>query len=59
MKTIQIVLDNGFYTQRIRRHGGRSGIVPPWPSEVLLNEEDGMKAQCAVNLHNVVTVSQR
>ena len=29
------------------------------PSEVPLNEEDGMKAPCAVNLHNAVTVSQR
>ncbi len=29
------------------------------PSEVLLDEEDGMKAPCVVNLHNVVTVSQR
>ena len=28
------------------------------PSEVLLGEEDGMKAVCAVNLHNPVTVSQ-
>lgn len=28
------------------------------PSEVILNEEDGMKAPCAVNLHNPVTVSQ-
>lgn len=28
------------------------------PSEVLLNEEDGMKAPCAVNLHNLVTVAQ-
>lgn len=28
------------------------------PSEVILNEEDGMKAPCAVNLHNAVTVSQ-
>ena len=28
------------------------------PSEVQLNEEDGMKAPCAVNLHNPVTVSQ-
>jgi mRNA-degrading endonuclease toxin of MazEF toxin-antitoxin module len=27
-------------------------------SEVALNEEDGMKAPCAVNLHNLVTVSQ-
>jgi mRNA interferase MazF len=29
------------------------------PSEVLLNEEDGVKAPCAVNLHNAVTVSQQ
>jgi mRNA interferase MazF len=29
------------------------------PSEVVLNEEDGMKSPCAVNLHNVVTVSQQ
>ena len=28
------------------------------PSEVVLNEDDGMKASCAVNLHNAVTVSQ-
>lgn len=28
------------------------------PSEVVLDEEDGMKARCAVNLHNVLTVSQ-
>jgi len=28
------------------------------PSEVALNEEDGMKASCAVNLHNTVTVSK-
>jgi mRNA interferase MazF len=28
------------------------------PSEVLLDQEDGMKAPCAVNLHNIVTVSQ-
>lgn len=28
------------------------------PSEVVLTEEDGMKKPCAVNLHNVVTVSQ-
>ena len=28
------------------------------PSEVLLGEEDGMKSACAVNLHNLVTVSQ-
>ena len=29
------------------------------PSEVRLDEEDGMKSPCAVNLHNTVTVSQR
>jgi mRNA interferase MazF len=29
------------------------------PSEVRLNEEDGMKMICAVNLHNAVTVSQQ
>lgn len=28
------------------------------PSEVVLGVEDGMKARCAVNLHNTVTVSQ-
>src|ERR1035438_5194588 len=28
------------------------------PSEVVLNEEDGMKTSCAVNLHNAVTVFQ-
>lgn len=28
------------------------------PSEVVLGEADGMKAPCAVNLHNAVTVSQ-
>jgi mRNA interferase MazF len=28
------------------------------PSEVVLNEDDGMKKACAVNLHNAITVSQ-
>jgi mRNA interferase MazF len=28
------------------------------PSEVVLNEQDGMKTPCVVNLHNAVTVSQ-
>ena len=28
------------------------------PSEVLLGEDDGMKAPCAVNLHSVVTISR-
>jgi mRNA interferase MazF len=29
------------------------------PSEVVPNEENGMKSPCAVNLHNAVTVSQQ
>jgi mRNA interferase MazF len=29
------------------------------PSEVPLDEADGMKAPCAVNLHNIVTVQQQ
>ena len=29
------------------------------PSEVLLGEEDGMKAVCAVSLHNAVTIAQQ
>jgi len=28
------------------------------PSEVTLGDDDGMKAPCAVNLHNTLTVSQ-
>ena len=28
------------------------------PSEVALSEEDGMKAPCAVNLHNAATISR-
>ena len=28
------------------------------PSEVTLNCDDGMKAPCAINLHNAVTVSK-
>src|ERR1035437_6032978 len=28
------------------------------PSEVVLTQEDGLRASCAVNLHNAVTVSQ-
>ena len=28
------------------------------PSEVVLDEEDGMKAPCVVNLHNAVTISR-
>ena len=29
------------------------------PSEVVLDEADGLKTPCAANLHNVVTVSQQ
>lgn len=29
------------------------------PSEVMLDENDGMKSRCVVNLHNAVTVSQQ
>lgn len=29
------------------------------PSEVLLDEGDGMKDRCAVNMHHAVTVSQQ
>jgi mRNA interferase MazF len=29
------------------------------PSEVILDEADGMKKPCAVNLHNMVTLSQQ
>jgi mRNA interferase MazF len=28
------------------------------PSEVVLGQDDGMKAPCAVNLHNTITVRQ-
>jgi len=29
------------------------------PTEVALDEDDGMKAACAVNLHNAITVPQQ
>jgi len=29
------------------------------PSEVVLDEEDGMKNRCAVNLHHAITISQQ
>ena len=35
-----------------------SSTVRGVPSEVVLNEDDGMKTMCAVNLHNAVTVAQ-
>lgn len=35
-----------------------SSTIRGVPSEVQLDEEDGMKKPCAVNLHNVMTVSQ-
>ena len=37
---------------------GRYVAIRGVPSEVLLTEDDGMKTHCAVNLHNVVTVTQ-
>jgi mRNA interferase MazF len=36
-----------------------SSTIRSVPSEVMLNEEDGMKSPCAVNLHNAVTISQQ
>lgn len=36
-----------------------SSTIRGVPSEVILNEDDGMKAPCAVNLHNPVTLSQQ
>ncbi len=33
-----------------------SSKIRDTPSQVILNEEDGMKTPCAVNLHNVSTV---
>jgi len=35
-----------------------SSAIRGVPSEVVLDEEDGMKAPCAVNLHNSITISQ-
>ena len=35
-----------------------SSTIRSIPSEVILNEGDGMKASCAVNLHNLVTIPQ-
>ena len=35
-----------------------SSTIRGVPSEVVLDVDDGMKRQCAVNLHNSVTVSQ-
>src|ERR1700693_3262249 len=36
-----------------------SSTIRGVPSEVVLDESDGMKGRCAVNLHNAVTVSQQ
>lgn len=33
-----------------------TSMIRDVPSQVLLDEEDGMKTPCAVNLHNAVTV---
>jgi len=35
-----------------------SSTIRGVPSEVVLDENDGMKAPCAVNLHNAITVSR-
>ena len=35
-----------------------SSTIRDVPSEVTLDIDDGMKGPCAVNLHNVITVSQ-
>ena len=40
---------------RLSLHPTICGVL----SEVVLNEEDGMKGPFAVNLHNAVTVSQQ
>ena len=36
-----------------------SSTVRGVPSELILDVDDGMKGQCAVNLHNAVTISQK
>jgi mRNA interferase MazF len=36
-----------------------TSIVRGVPSEVVLNEEDGMDARCVVNLHHPMTVSRQ
>lgn len=36
-----------------------SSTIRGVPSEVVLDEGDGMKGRCAVNLHNAVTVSRQ
>jgi mRNA interferase MazF len=36
-----------------------SSTIRGVPSEVVLDEADGMKGRCAVNLHNAVTVSRQ
>ena len=35
-----------------------SSTIRGVPSEVVLDENDGMRAPCAVNLHNAITVSR-
>lgn len=35
-----------------------SSTIRGVPSEVVLDENDGMKTPCAVNLHNAITVSR-
>lgn len=38
--------------------GRASSLIRGVPSEVVLNEDDGMKFPCAVNLHGAITVRQ-
>ncbi len=35
-----------------------SSTIRGVPAEVILDVDDGMKGRCAVNLHNLVTISQ-
>ncbi len=37
---------------------GKSATIRGVPSEVVLGKDDGIRAPCAVNLHNTITVSQ-
>ena len=66
METVQIVLDKELLqaTDKAARKTSTVTVAPITstirgvPSEVVLNEDDGMKSACAVNLHDPVTVAQ-
>ena len=49
----------GFQTDPLPMVAPVTSTIPGVPSEVVLNEEDGMKSPCAVNLHNAVTYLNR